>query len=115
FFTFKREVYELTDKINPNLSSAVDQDLYLKIYEKGELYFINQPLYKYRLHEKGVSQEKSKKSKLYDNWNQVLSETLRRRKIAVLFGNNVQEIDNIAKFIFEKENTFWKRLKRKIF
>lgn len=64
FFTFRKSAYENTSGINPELTSAVDQDLYLKIYEKGEVLFVKKPLYLYRLHEKGVSQQKSKKGKL---------------------------------------------------
>lgn len=115
FFTFRKSIYDLTDKINPNLSSAVDQDLYLKMYEMGEIYYINQSLYKYRLHQKGVSQDKSKKVKLNQNWHQVLMDTMKRRQIKQLFGRNVLEIDNLPQFIFENENTFWKKLKRKFY
>lgn len=114
FFTFRRSEYEKTEKIDPSLSSAVDQDLYLKMYEMGEFQFIDLPLYKYRLHEKGVSQDKSKKQKLYSNWNKVLINALGRRKIEVIYGRKVSEIDNLAMFIFQKENTYIKKIQRKI-
>lgn len=114
FFTFRRSEYEKTEKIDPSLSSAVDQDLYLKMYEMGEFQFLDLPLYKYRLHEKGVSQDKSKKQKLYSNWNKVLINALGRRKIEVIYGRKVSEIDNLAMFIFQKENTYIKKIQRKI-
>ena len=113
-FSFKRESYFKTLGINPNLSSAVDQDLYLKLYEIGDFYFIDKILYQYRLHDKGVSQEKSKKEQLNTNWHQVLLETFNRRGIKKLYGKSIDEIAHLPKFIFEKENTFWKKFFRKL-
>ncbi len=114
FFTFRRNMYEKSGGINAELTSAVDQDLYLKMYDLGKLAYISKPLYLYRLHEKGVSQEKSKKGKLNNNWNLVLKNTLERRGMNQVFGDEVKAIENLPKFIFKKENTFLKRLLRKI-
>lgn len=114
FFTFKKNVYLETEGINEELTSAVDQDLYLKLYEKGDFYFIPKPLYLYRTHEKGVSQEKSKKEKLNSNWNKVLKNTLERRKIDVLFGKKISEIEHLQHFILSKQNTFLKKIIKKL-
>ena len=114
FFTFKKYTYLETEGINAELTSAVDQDLYLKLYEKGDFYYIQRPLYLYRLHEKGVSQEKSKKEKLNANWDKVLRNTLKRRKITQLFGKNISEIESLQHFIFKKQNTFFKKIIRKL-
>ena len=114
-FSFKREAYNKTEGINPTLSSAVDQDLYLKLYETGEFYFIDKVLYQYRLHEKGVSQDKSKKELLNLNWNQVLLDTCKRRKIEKLDGKIVDGISDISKFIYARENTFIKKILNKLF
>lgn len=113
FFTFKKDVYNQTEGINPALISAVDQDLYMKLYEKGSFYFIDSFQYLYRLHDKGVSQDKSKKEKLNQNWNQVLLDTCKRRNLKKLYGRKINEIDNLSKFIFDKENTLIKKLLRK--
>lgn len=113
-FTFKRNVYDKTKGIDETLSSAVDQDLYMKLYEEGDFYFINEFQYLYRMHDKGVSQDKSKKDKLNLNWHQVLLETCKRRGIIALYGKDISSIDNLPKFIFEKENTFLKKLIRKL-
>lgn len=113
FFTFRKSAYNSTSGINPELTSAVDQDLYLKIYEQGDVKFLKKPLYRYRLHEKGVSQEKSKKGKLNKNWNTVLSDTLKRRKISKLYGKPVSDIENLPEFIFKKQNTIFAKLLRK--
>lgn len=48
FATFKKDRYNQTQGINPLMLKAVDVDLYLKLEEKGELFFIPQPLYYYR-------------------------------------------------------------------
>lgn len=61
FFTFKRNAYFKTIGINSELTSSVDFDLYLKLFEKGDFEFINQPLYYYRQHAKGVSQDVKRK------------------------------------------------------
>ncbi|MDO5614607.1 MAG: glycosyltransferase family 2 protein [Cruoricaptor ignavus] len=113
FFTFKKTAYEKTVGIDASLTSAVDQDLYLKIYETGKCKFINEANYLYRLHDKGVSQEKSKKEKLNKNWHIVLKNTLERREIAKIYGKNVSDIENLPKLIFEKENTLLKKILRK--
>lgn len=114
FFTFRKDIYELTEGINSSLTSAVDQDLYLKLYEKGDFYFIDTFQYLYRIHDKGVSQDKSKKLKLNSNWHQVLLDTCKRRKINMLYGKPINEIDNLPRYIYAKENTFFKKLMRKL-
>ena len=113
-FSFKREAYNKTIGINEKLTSAVDQDLYMKLYEIGEFYFINSYQYLYRIHDKGVSQDKTKKDKLGINWHQVLFDTCKRRGITKLFDKSVDSIDSLPKFIFQKENTLFRKLKRKL-
>lgn len=81
FFTFKKSAYLETTGINPELKSAIDQDLYLKIYERGKLQYIPESLYHYRLHQNGVSQDSTKKDNLKQNLHKVLSDTIRRRHI----------------------------------
>ncbi|WP_413531712.1 glycosyltransferase family 2 protein [Empedobacter brevis] len=114
FFTFKKDVYNQTEGINPMLTSAVDQDLYMKLYEKGTFYFIDSFQYLYRLHDKGVSQDKTKKEKLSQNWNKVLIHTCERRNIKLLYGKKVEDIKSLPQYIFAKENTLIKKLLRKL-
>ena len=113
FFTFKKEIYDQTQGINPKLIISEDQDLYMKLYELGEFYFIDSFQYLYRIHDKGISQNKNKTIQQKEDWHQVLNDTCKRRGIDKLYGKNVDDIENLPKFIFEKENTFWKKLKRK--
>lgn len=83
FFVFKREIYLKTSGINPNLRSAVDQDLYLKLLEHGNAKFIKEVLYKYRLHSSGISQQSSKQG-AKDSFAKVIHETMKRREINVI-------------------------------
>lgn len=55
FSAFSLESYRQTEGIDPSLKSAVDQDLYLKLSEVGTFYFLNKPLYNYRLHSNGIT------------------------------------------------------------
>ena len=113
FFTFKKSAYDKTSGINPDLTSAVDQDLYLKLYETGNFTFIKEPLYLYRLHANGVSQDSSKKIKLNENWQKVILNTLERRKIDKLYGKNISEIPSLPTFLKTKQNNIIAKLLRK--
>ena len=42
FVCFRRNIYLQTEKMNPELRISEDQDLYLKMYEKGNFKFINE-------------------------------------------------------------------------
>lgn len=55
FASFKKKCYDQTDGINPANKKAVDQDLYYKLEETGDLFFVNTPLYYYRIHQGSIS------------------------------------------------------------
>ncbi|MDL1913529.1 MAG: glycosyltransferase family 2 protein [Bergeyella sp.] len=114
FFSFRRSAYFKTAGINPNLSSSEDQDLYLKLYEVGNFKFIKKILYLYRSHNGGLSQDETKKKTLHENWNTVIRDTLKRRKINELYGKNVSEIKNPTAYIYEKQNTIWYKIRKKL-
>lgn len=90
FFTFKKEIYLKTSGIDPELKSAVDQDLYLKILDHGNPTFINEDLYKYRLHSNGISQFKSKK-KAKESFAKVIFNSIKRRGIKIINNKKVPE------------------------
>jgi hypothetical protein len=113
-FILKKKDYLLTEGINPSLIISEDQDLYLKLYDVGEFYFMNKVQYFYRIHDKGISQNKGKTEQQKTDWHKVIFETCRRRNITKLYGKNVENINNLPEYIHEKENTFIKRLIRKI-
>ena len=114
FFTFKKEKYALTSGINEELRYAEDFDLYLKMYEKGNFKYISKPLYFYRRHEKGLTQDKNKSKKVHEYWNKVLFDTCVRRGINNIDGVPVHDQIDLAKVLFERENTVLKKIKRKI-
>lgn len=55
FTSFVKTAYNKTTGIDPFLVRAVDQDLIVKLSETGRFYYLNEPLYLYRLHKKSMS------------------------------------------------------------
>lgn len=49
FASFKKTAYNKTDGINPQLKAGVDQDLYFRLEEVGEIYALNKATYNYYL------------------------------------------------------------------
>lgn len=115
FFTFRKEIYDKTVGINPDLKSAVDQDLYLKILEHGKVVFIPKNLYLYRRHSEGISQEKSK-NKAKENFAKVIFDTLKRRNIKKIKGKSVPSHFTTPEEIFgllDYQNSLLYRLRLK--
>ncbi len=90
FVTFKKSVYETTDMMNSELKIAEDQDLYLKMYEKGRVKFINKINYNYRLHGNGISQNQHKE-KSYDYFAQVIYSAMKRRGLRKINGQKIPD------------------------
>ncbi len=57
FATFKKFFYNKTKGIfcPKEIDKAIDQDLYYLLEEEGDIFFIDQPLYYYRIHQGGIS------------------------------------------------------------
>ena len=55
FSSFKQAFYLQTEGVDAMFKRAVDQDLYYKLEEVGEVLFIPKILYKYRVHRGGIS------------------------------------------------------------
>ena len=49
FVSFKKDAYDKTDGIDPFFKADVDFDLYCRLEEVGEMLYIPQPLYYYRI------------------------------------------------------------------
>lgn len=116
FFTFRKSAYDQTPGINPKLSSAVDQDLYLKVLEHGDPIFIPEIMYFYRRHAQGISQDSSK-NKAKENFAEVIFDTFKRRKIQSIHGKKVPEKFPGAQKIYdllEYQNGIPYRLQQKI-
>lgn len=80
FFVFKKEIYLKTSGINTFMKRAIDQDLYLKLYEHGDIIFIPEDFYNYRKHENGISQFDNKyKAKLWQAF--AIYEAAKRREL----------------------------------
>lgn len=90
FVGFKKEVYLKCEKINPDLKIAEDQDLYFKMYEKGNVVFINQTDYLYRAHAGGISQNENKK-KSYAYFAEAIFLAMKRRKLTEINGQKIPE------------------------
>ena len=55
FATFKLRYYQLTTGLNTYLKRAIDQDLYLKLYDVGRCIYLSEALYYYRMHNQGLA------------------------------------------------------------
>lgn len=82
FATFKRSKYLQSHGLNPSYKRAVDQDLYYILEEVSDLIYINQFLYLYRIHEKGVSSVGVNTTKAFSWHIAIIIDTCKRRNIA---------------------------------
>lgn len=80
FATFKKEFYDSTEGIDAYLKRAVDQDLYLKLYDAGKTLFLDELLYYYRRHSGGISTASNARKAYYWAWVVNFS-AVRRRNI----------------------------------
>lgn len=81
FATFKRNKYLETPKLNPEYKRATDQDLYYLLEEVSDLIYVNQFLYMYRIHKKGLSSVGNNTIKAFGWHAAVIIDTCRRRNI----------------------------------
>jgi glycosyltransferase involved in cell wall biosynthesis len=116
FVCFRKSIYNQTEKINTVMKIAEDQDLYLKMYEKGKVEFIDETNYLYRLHSGGISQNDNKpKSREY--FAKVIFNAMKRRKLTTINGRPVPEEYTDSKEIYrllEYQNSFSFRAKKKL-
>ena len=115
FVCFKKAVYEKTEKIDASKKIAEDQDLYLKMYEKGKVKFIDEINYHYRTHSGGISQNDNKK-KSYEYWGKVIWEAMQRRGLKKIHGKQIPEQFTNSEEIFrllDYQNTILYRLRLK--
>lgn len=80
FVAFRKEAYDKTAGIDALLKAGVDQDLYFRLEEIGEISIMDKFTYKYRIVEGSVSREERKSY----FWNQVVRiNTCERRGLPV--------------------------------
>lgn len=82
FISFKRAVYNLTTGFDPTLILASDQDLYFKLEEVGDIIYIDEPLYYYRVWPKGVSQGFDNYVRSRDYRLMAIDNAVQRRKVS---------------------------------
>lgn len=82
FATYKNSYYKKTTGIDPYFQRAVDQDLYLKLYETGETLYLDEFLYLYRIHSGGISTNNNIRKAEYWRWA-VNMKTAERRNINI--------------------------------
>lgn len=80
--SFKKEYYNKTEGIAPYLKRAVDQDMYLKLYEVGDAIFLDEYLYNYRIHQGGISTLDNVEKANYWHW-MVMIEASKRRNVNI--------------------------------
>jgi len=116
FVCFRKEVYEQTEKINTMMKIAEDQDLYLKMYEKGKVKYINEPNYLYRNHSGGISQNDNRpKSREY--FSKVIFNAMKRRNLKSINGKKIPDEYSNPKEIYdllEYQNSISYRVKKKL-
>lgn len=116
FVCFRKETYDATEKINRNLKISEDQDLYLKLYEKGKVVFINETNYLYRAHSGGISQNDHKTAS-YDYWGKVIWDAMRRRRLKSVGGREIPLNYKNSAEIFEMlrlQNSISNKIKRRL-
>lgn len=116
FVCFRKDIYETTEKMNPEMKIAEDQDLYLKMYEKGKVKFIDEANYLYRTHPGGISQNDNRpKSREY--FSKVIFNAMKRRNLKMINGKVVPSQFSDAKQIYdllEYQNSIPYRIQKKL-
>lgn len=108
FTSFKTQSYNKTNGIDPKFKRAVDQDLYFKLEEVGELVYVDKPLYIYRQgtnNNISLGKNNSRKALCWDLLAMV--DACSRRKMSIdkyAFDHVLREMDVIAdQAAYEKE------------
>ena len=108
FASYKNELYKKTVGINSNLKAGVDQDLYFKIEEVGDIYLLDEFTYKYVTsgHDNSIATNFNTYAKLW-YWNLIARrDTCIRRNIPerILIDDFQRILDNYAhELCYKKE------------
>ena len=116
FVSFRKDIYNQTEKMNTVMKIAEDQDLYLKMYEKGKVQFINETNYLYRLHSGGISQNDNRpKSREY--FAKVIFNAMKRRRLTSINGKSIPNEYTSSQEIYkllEYQNSIAFKIKKKL-
>ena len=78
FLSYKKEFYDKTEGINSYLQRAIDKDLVLRLYETGRCLLTDQAMYKYRLHNNGISTHNNQDKAYFWYWVAIIDAAKRR-------------------------------------
>lgn len=78
FLSYKNRMYKKTEGIDAYLIRAVDRDLTLKLYEVAPCYYLDKPLYLYRIHGNGISTNSNEDKAYFWYWVTVIHAAKRR-------------------------------------
>ena len=78
FLSYKNSFYKKTSGISSYLQRAIDRDLVLKLYETGPAYLLDDALYNYRIHNKGISTNTNQDKAYFWFWVVIIDAAKRR-------------------------------------
>lgn len=78
FLSYKKSAYDKTEGINSYLQRAIDRDLVLKLYETGPAYLLDKAMYKYRIHNNGISTNQNQDKAYFWYWVAIIDAAKRR-------------------------------------
>lgn len=97
FMSYKRSFYQKTVGINSYLQRAVDKDLVLKLYEVGPCSLLDKALYKYRIHNNGISNTNNTDKAFFWYWVAIIDAAKRRNiNVEVLYIEKSQSRKEVA-------------------
>ncbi len=114
FATFKHEKYNETEGINPNLKSAVDQDLYYRLEEVGRPVFIDKRLYKYRVTPQSISVNENTANAVASHFRAIEDAYRRRLKNPASAKNFSRDEFELRKYAYFQERMYYETLNRKL-
>lgn len=101
-----RSFFDQTEGMNPNDKRAMDQDLFYKLEEVGDLIFIEKPLYYYRRHASALTNSKNQLESLVWHLKYMQNACIRR-------GIEDEYFILASKLLQEREDGIKKRLKKR--
>lgn len=78
FLSYKKKFYDETEGINSYLERAIDKDLVLKLYETGPAFLADRAMYKYRIHDGGISTNQNQDKAYFWYWVAIIDAAKRR-------------------------------------
>lgn len=116
FVNFRKDIYNQTEKMNTVMKIAEDQDLYLKMYEKGKVQFIDEANYFYRTHSGGISQNDNRPASR-EYFAKVIFNAMKRRNLKMINGKPIPKEYSSSTEIYsllEYQNSITYRIKGKL-